>query len=140
MKSLQQHINERLVLSKNNRSITSEEFCDALDNYTGKYAMLDCEHTFSLETYCEKNNYPKFYCADKYGNIFVAEWLMVQDKRIGRIRTFGEYKKNKMIGHAFNDFDDFIEKLLDRNGEHNDDPTTGEEHLQNIYDILIRNK
>ena len=40
----------------------------------------------------------------------------------------------------YNNFDDFITVVLDRYGEHHDDPITGEEHLKTIYNILIGKK
>lgn len=142
MKQLQEYINERLLISKNKRSITPEDFFDVLEKYTGEYKLGKINGTFSLEKYCNVNKIdPGFFCFDENENDFSADALMVESPRQygTRIRVLGEDQTHKSVSRALNNFDEFIE-LLDRYGEHGDDPTTGEEHLQNIYDILIRNK
>lgn len=132
-------VNERLVLSKNKHSITPEEFYTALKSYTGEYKLGNINGTFDLETYCKYNKIdPGFFCFDENENDFSADALMVESPRQygTRIRVLGEDQAHKSVSRALNNFDEFIE-VLDRYGEHGDDPTTGEEHLQNIYDILI---
>ena len=134
-------VNERLVLSKNKCNITPEDFYNALKVYTGKYKLENIYGSFSLEEYRKDNNIdPSFVCIDENENDFVADVLLVEDNGGTHIRVIGENQAGKHLNYAFNNFDDFIEEVLDRHGEHHDDPTTGVEHLQNIYDILIRNQ
>lgn len=134
-------VNERLVLSKNKRNITPEEFYSALKSYTGEYKLGNINGTFDLEKYCTyKKIDPGFYCFDENEKDFSADTLMVEDRGGTHIRVLGIDQTGKSVSRAFYDFDTFVEDVLDRYGEHGDDPTTGEEHLQNIYDILIRNK
>lgn len=134
-------VNERLVLSKDKQhNITAEDFYDALKSYDGKYKLGNIYGTFSLEEYRKANNIdPAFVCIDNNENDFCADVLMVESPRQygTRIRVLGENQAGKELSYAFNDFNDFVEEVLNRNGEHRDDHITGEEHLQNIYNILI---
>ena len=131
-------VNERLVLSKNKRGITPEEFYTALKSYTGEYKLGNINGTFDLEKYCTyKKIDPGFYCFDENDRDFSADTLMVEDRGGTHIRVLGINQTGKSASRAFDDFDVFVEDVLDRYGEHGDDPITGEEHLQNIYDILI---
>ena len=133
-------VNERLVLSKNKRRITPENFYDALETYTGEYRIARIDGTFNLHKYCKVNNIdPSFVCTDNNRDVFCADELQVDntyDER--RILVRGENQEYKTSIWVFDDFDDFVEDVLNRFGEHRDDPTTGEEHLQNIYNILIK--
>lgn len=134
------NINERLVLSKDKQYITAEDFYNALKSYTGDYKLGKINSTFSLESYRKANNIdPSFVCTDDNGKDFCADVLMVENPRQygTRIRVLGEDQAGDSLSYAFNDFDNFVEEVLDRNGEHHDDPISGEEHLQNIYNILI---
>jgi nucleoside diphosphate kinase len=133
-------VNERLVLSKNKQRIAPEDFYNALKLYTGKYKLENIYGSFSLEEYHKDNDIdPGFFCFDENDNGFAADVLLVEDNGGTHIRVIGENQAGKILNYAFNNFNEFIE-LLDRYGEHRDDPTTGEEHLQNIYDILIKNQ
>lgn len=130
-------VNERLVLSKNKRSITPEEFYNALKSYTGEYKLGNINGTFDLEKYYKyKKIDPGFFCFDENDNDFSADTLMVEDRGGTHIRVLGMDQAGRSLSRALNNFDEFIE-VLDRYGNHNDDPTPGEEHLQNIYNILI---
>lgn len=134
------NINERLVLSKDKQHITAEDFYNALKSYTGEYKLGNINSTFSLESYRKANNIdPAFVCIDDNEKDFCADVLMVESPRQygTRIRVLGEDQAGNSLSYAFNDFDVFVEEVLDRNGEHHDDPITGEEHLENIYNILI---
>lgn len=133
-------VNERLVLSKDKQHITAEDFYNALKSYTGEYKLGNINSTFSLESYRKANNIdPAFVCIDDNEKDFCADVLMVESPRQygTRIRVLGEDQAGNSLSYAFNDFDVFVEEVLDRNGEHHDDPITGEEHLENIYNILI---
>jgi hypothetical protein len=134
-------VNERLVLSKTKQGITPEDFYNALKLYTGKYKLENIYGSFSLEEYHKDNDIdPGFFCFDENDNDFAADVLLVEDSGGTHIRVIGENQAGKILSRAFDDFDVFVEDVLDRYGEHRDDTTTGEEHLQNIYDILIKNQ
>ena len=140
MKNLTQHIQEKLQISRNKHYITAEDFYNALKSYTGEYKLGNINGTFDLEKYCTyKKIDPGFYCFDENENDFSADTLMVESPRQygTRIRVLGINQTGKSVSRAFDDFDVFVEDVLDRYGEHGDDPITGKEHLQNIYDILI---
>lgn len=140
MKSLQQHINERLVLSKNKSSITDEDFYDALNSYSGEYeyGKGGLYATFNLKKYCVDNNIDSLFdCLDDDDNVFSADWILVKDKDGITIEVIGEDERGIDLSYVFDDFDDFVKYVLDRDGDRRIDPITGEEHLQNIYNILI---
>ena len=133
-------VNERLVLSKyKHHNINLEDFYDALKSYTGEYKLANINGTFELEKYCKyKNINPGFIAFTTKEQDFSAAVLMA-DRVTGTpvIRVLGEDQAGKSLSRGFYDFNEFVEEVLDRNGEHRDDPITGEEHLQNIYNILI---
>lgn len=62
---------------------------------------------------------------------------MVEDRDGVHIRVLGENQAGKHVSYTYDDFGTFVEEVLDRYGLHRDEPITGEEHLQNIYNILI---
>lgn len=131
-------VNERLVLSKNKRCITPDDFYDALETYTGEYRLGRIDGTFSLEKYCKNNNIdPSFVCIDRNENVFGAEAIMVDNIDNRCIIVRGDNQVGVSVIRVFHNFDDFITVVLDRFGEHHDDPITGEEHLENIYNIMI---
>lgn len=136
MKSINTYIHERLVLSKDKHRVTAEDFYNALKSYNGGYKISNC--TFDLSSYCENNSIePRFNCFDENENDFPIDWIIVEDKNGINITAVGENQAGKGLSYTFDDFDDFVEEVLNRNGEHQDDPISGEEHLQNIYNILI---
>lgn len=57
-----------------------------------------------------------------------------------RIIVLGDNQVGESVNRVFDDFDVFVEEVLNRFGEHHDDPITGVEHLKNIYNILVDNK
>ena len=131
-------VNERLVLSKNKRHIKPEEFYNALKTYTGEYRLGRLKGTFSLKKYCENNDIdPSFVCIDRNENVFGAEAIMVDNIDNRCIIVRGDNQVGVSVIRVFHNFDDFITVVLDRFGEHHDDPITGEEHLENIYNIMI---
>jgi hypothetical protein len=142
MKTLQQHINERLVLSKNRYHINPKDFFDALEKYTGEYKLGRINYTFSLKKYCEINDIdPSFVCiAENEEYVFSADVIMVDHIDGRHIVVLGANQVGDSENRVFEEFDDFVEQVLNRFGEHHDDPITGEEHLKNIYNILIENK
>ena len=132
------YVNERLVLSKDKRRITPEDFYDALETYTGEYRLVRIDGTFSLEKYCKVNDIdPSFVCIDRNENVFGAEAIMVDNRDNRCIIVRGDNQVGVSVIRVFHNFDDFITVVLDRFGEHHDDPITGEEHLENIYNIMI---
>lgn len=134
-------VNERLVLSKDKRRITPEDFYDALETYTGEYKLGRIDGTFNLEKYCKVNDIdPLFVCIDRNENVFGAEVIMVDNIDDRCIIVRGDNQVGESVIRVFHNFDDFITVVLDRFGEHHDDPITGEEHLRNIYNILVDNK
>jgi nucleoside diphosphate kinase len=144
-------VNEQLRITKNtiehnndNTNITAEKFFDALNSYTGEYKSEKLNGTFDLEKYCKVNNIdPAFVCTDENEeNVFGADTITVEHTRQygKRIIVLGKNQVGKTSGRSFTNFDDFIEAVLDRYGEHHDDPITGQEHLERIYNILIDNE
>lgn len=132
-------VNERLVLSKDKQHITAEDFYDALKAYTGEYKVENINGTFDLEKYYKyKKIDPRFMAVTTKDEDFSVDTLMADDVRgTKRIRALGTDQAGKGLSCGYYDFNKFVEEVLDRNGEHRDDPTTGEEHLENIYNILI---
>lgn len=139
MKQLQEYINERLLISKNKHSITPEDFFNALEKYTGEYKLGRINYTFNLKKYCEINNIePSFVCiGENEEYVFGADVLMVDHIDGRHIVVLGDNQAGDSENRIFDDFDVFVEEVLNRNGDHTDDPITGEEHLRNIYNILI---
>ena len=68
---------------------------------------------------------------------FCADDLSVDNIDGRYIMVRGENQVYKTSIRTFDEFGDFIEEVLNRNGEHDDDPITGVEHLENIYNIMI---
>lgn len=136
------NINERLVLSKNKRHINPKDFFDVLEKYTGEYKLGRLKGTFSLKKYCKINDIdPSFVCiGENEEYVFSADTILVENIDGRRIVVLGYDQVGDSVNRAFDDFDDFVEEVLNRFGEHHDDPITGEEHFQNIYNILIDNK
>lgn len=135
-------VNERLRISKDTfKTISKEDFYNALKAYTGEYKVENINGTFDLEKYCKyKKIDPGFMAVTTKDEDFSVDTLMADDVRgTKRIRALGSNQAGKLLGRGFYDFNKFVEEVLDRNGEHRDDPTTGEEHLQNIYNILTGN-
>lgn len=144
MKSLQQHINERLVLSKNKpqpqQCKTPEEFYDALKSYKGKYSLGE-KGTFMLDEYCEDNNIEKFIGIDEYEDNFTANLLRFRRvKGNPCVEVLGEDWHGSTLSCKFTDFNQFVKGFLSRWYGKKSDPVAGEKHLQNIYNILIRNQ
>lgn len=142
-------VNEQLRISKNtsrynndNTNIDVEDFFSALEKYTGEYKLGKINGTFSLEKYCKVNNIdPSFVCTSKNGeNVFGADVIMVYNIDGRHIIVLGDNQVGESVNRVFDDFDVFVEEVLNRFGEHHDDPITGTEHLQNIYNILIENE
>lgn len=132
-------VNERLVLSKDKQHITGEDFYNALKAYTGEYKLENINSTFDLEKYCKyKKIDPGFMGVTRKDEDFSVDTLMADDVRgTKRIMVLGSNQAGKLLSRGYYDFNKFVEEVLDRNGEHHDDPITGEEHLENIYNILI---
>lgn len=135
-------VNERLVLSKNRYHINPKDFFGALEKYTGEYKLGRLKGTFSLKKYCDINDIdPSFVCiGENEEYVFSADTILVENIDGRRIVVLGYDQVGSSVNRAFDDFDDFVEEVLNRFGEHHDDPITGEEHFQNIYNILIDNK
>lgn len=140
MKTLQQHITERLVVSKDKQRITLEEFYDALKSYNGKYS-LGKKGTFMLDEYCKDNNIEQFIGIDFNGDNFDANLLRFRRKKGNPyIEVSGEDWRGNTLIQEITDFDEFVKGFLSRWYGKRSDPEGGKKHLQNIYNILIYNK
>lgn len=123
MKSITQHILEKLKISQNTKadSISEKMFKDALQKYG---------RAFNIDTYCRRHKVDPLFTAEIDDEI-VCPFALQIDKEGNLLLNCTDQGNNYVLKIV--EFDDFVDLILDRDGFHKDDPTTGQEHLERIY-------